>query len=297
MLRRVLLITTCGWTAVLSVEPTRAAEFAVEVISYAAGRVPNDRFTDPNSVLGSPDGVTGETTAFPNVLSPFSPAFGEDELTQIGAGGHLTLRLARPVVIGRGPEIGVIENAGMIDTDFPNGTAGDPVGIFSSDAGMVEVSLDGVTWVALNGGDPILFDRPAVFYTNAGPFDAAPPNDPQLADFGKPFTPAGGISALSGLTYPEIVTLMDGSGGGTWLDLDESGLEQVEFVRFSVAAGSATTLEIDAVLLSSAAVPEPATWLLLSLGAVLVFAARGRCRRAVASGSVLYTYRSLASRD
>ncbi|MCH8045625.1 MAG: PEP-CTERM sorting domain-containing protein [Planctomycetes bacterium] len=279
MLRRMklVLIAFLGASAILSARPTAAAEFAVEVISYAAGTVPDDRFTDPNSALGSPDGVTGESGAFPGVLSPFNPAFGEDELTQIGGGGHLTLRLARPVVVGPGPEIGVIENAGMIETDFPNGTAGNPVGIFGSDAAKVEVSADGVTWVALHGGEPILFDRPAMFYTNAGPFDAAPPSDPQLSDFGKPFLPAGGIAAFSGLTYPEIVSLFDGSGGGTWLDLDESGLSQVEFVRFSVPEGSETTLEIDAVVLNSAAVPEPATWMLLALGGMLVIAKR-RCR-------------------
>jgi hypothetical protein len=275
MFRRLMTFAIGGLATILSAEPTRGAEFAVEVISYAAGTVPNSNFSDPNSALGSPNGVAGENTAFPNVLNPFGAAFGQDELTQIRPGGHLTLRLARPVVIGPGPEISVIENVALTDAAWPNGTAGNPVSTFGSGMGKVEVSADGTTWEDLNGGNPILFDRPAMFYTNAIPSDTAAPNDPQLTDFGKPFDPVGGLSAFNGLTYPQIVTLMDGSGGGTWLDLDESGLAQVEFVRFSVPAGSATTLEIDAVALR---VPEPATWMLLSLGAVLMIATRRRRR-------------------
>ena len=69
----------------------------------------------------------------------------------------------------------------------------------------------------------------------------------------------------------DVLDLLDGSGGGTWLDLSSSGLSQVGYVRFRVdddlIAGPPLNFELDAVSIrsgfSGAPVPEPSTMFLL----------------------------------
>ena len=88
-----------------------------------------------------------------------------------------------------------------------------------------------------------------------------------------------------GKNYNEIVGLLDGSGGGTWLDLDGTGLSEVGYIRFSVADdGDVDTdlnFELDAVSINSnlvgGVVPEPTSLGLLMVGGV-VLASRRRLR-------------------
>lgn len=259
-----------------STRAAQAAIFASDVISYAPGSAA-PAFRNPASALGSPDAITGEGYGFPTALNPFSPAFEPDELVQVGSGGHITLRFPNYVNIGGpGLHIGVIENVGLIDNDYPNGTAGSPASMFGADSAIVEVSLGGANWVPLNGGNPILFDMPAMYYRDPLPNDIGAP----LADFGKPFAPAGGAAAFSGLTYSQIKALYAGSGGGKWLDLSSTGLTQIDSIRFTAAPGG--TFDLDAVVIANSAVgdavpvPEPASWLLASLGLALLLLDRRR---------------------
>jgi hypothetical protein len=50
-----------------------------------------------------------------------------------------------------------------------------------------------------------------------------------------------------------MLPLLDGSAGGTWLDLSSTGLASVGFVRFEVPQGADYRLVLDAVT----AIPEP----------------------------------------
>ncbi|MEE9213006.1 MAG: PEP-CTERM sorting domain-containing protein [Phycisphaeraceae bacterium] len=223
-----------------------AAFFASAVIEYVPGAAAGSGFNTTTAAVGSPDGITGEVLGFPNVLSPMSPAFESDEIVQIGAGGHITLQLELAAVPLVGPEIGVIENVGFFDASFPSGTTTNPAVTFGQDTATVEVSEDGNTWVSLG---PVLFNIPANFYTNAGPYDAAPPASPQHADFGKPF--AGSLADFDAKSYAGILSVLDGSGGGTWLDISSTGLTQVGFIRFSLDAGAINTFELDAVVIAN----------------------------------------------
>jgi hypothetical protein len=92
-----------------------------------------------------------------------------------------------------------------------------------------------------------------------------------VADFSKPFT--GTLSSLNGLTYPQIVGLLDGSAGGTWLDVSGAGLSSVAYVRFDVPAVEGQRLVLDAVT----AVPEPALGLSI-LPAIALLSRRRRNR-------------------
>jgi hypothetical protein len=81
------------------------------------------------------------------------------------------------------------------------------------------------------------------------------------------------LSDFGGLSYhnpggSDILGLLAGSGGGKWLDISNTGLSQVGYIRFSVADdGDASTkfnFELDAVSVSHAAlgtatVPEPSS--------------------------------------
>ena len=87
-----------------------------------------------------------------------------------------------------------------------------------------------------------------------------------MADFGKPYV--GTLGDFDGLTYPQILAELDGSAGGTWLDLSGAGLSRVGFIRFDGTGDG--PFELDAVSLASgkigAPVPEPMSGLLLAVG-------------------------------
>jgi hypothetical protein len=237
-------------------------------------------FTNPASALGAAAGEHPPAGAFPGgVFTPFNPPFGANEVVSIGIGGSLTLRLENYVLIDRTPntfELGIWENVGLIDMDYPNGFTGTAAVEFGSDYGKVEVSPDNLHWYALNGGNRILFNIPGNYYANAANSDAVPAS-PVVADFGKPFT--GSLSSFDNQNLGQILTMLDGSAGGTWLNLDSvpEDVTQIGFVRFSdPLAGPGAfnpddhTLDIDAVAINSnyvgAPTPEPGAAALL-LGA------------------------------
>ena len=86
-----------------------------------------------------------------------------------------------------------------------------------------------------------------------------------------PFKPfSSPLSAFAGKTYPELITLFNGSFGGAWLDVSPTGLTSFQFVRLDVATNQ--RLILDAVT----AVPEPASISLLGAAAALTLSKRRR---------------------
>ena len=111
------------------------------------------------------------------------------------------------------------------------------------------------------------------------------------ADFSKPFDNPNGVADFDGKTIAQIETLLDGSAGGDWFDLDGltvggQPLMQVGYVRFSdpydPSPFGANLFELMAVSINSSLtggsvpVPEPTAMTLL-LG--LVCLATGLARR------------------
>lgn len=258
-----------------------AAQYAAQVISYDSGTTPAIEFGSglpfdvKSAALGEPERFTGEGSS-PGVVSTFNPPFRRNEIISIGRGGELTLRLSHfAIPEAGGPEIGVFTNAGLADTDFPNGLAGDPLETFGIDSADVAVSENGLDWVSLG---TVEFDIPTNGYTDVTtPFASDAGDEP--SDFQEPF--AGTLSDFAGLPYFDaggsgILDLLGGSGGGTWLDIAGTGLAKVGFVRFSVSEGGTTdNFELDAVSITHAAmgaetVPEPATFVLSGLAALLL---------------------------
>lgn len=253
---------------VLSSGLCRAANFALGVLSFQQGNALST-WKNPLAATGAPDGVTGENPAasnyygFPNILSPFSGAYQGDEIVQIGEGGHLTLALSRYAIPGPGSEIGVISNAGLIDEAWPLAVNSTPALTFGGGSAVVKVSADAVNWVSLGN---VVFDRPTLFYANAGAYDAAAPAAPELADFGLPFDKP--LSAFDGTNWDQLLDNFkvgsSHSGGGTWMDLSATGLARIGYVQFSIPddGDPLTThrLAIDSLAIASAAsgaVPAP----------------------------------------
>jgi hypothetical protein len=246
----------------------RASVFATSVAGYDAGSAVGSGFNDPGSAIGSPERFTGETDfggLFQAVVSPFSPAFGTDEIVQIGDGGFLTLEFDEPITNDASHPFGVdfivFGNGGFADDDFDNGTIGDPAATFGLGEMLVEVSDDGTTFHSLGSFTEGLY--PAMGYVDAGPFDTTPGS--VWTDFQQSLDPALTLADFAGMTYDQLLTLYDGSGGGTPVDIAASGLSEVSFVRFSVPGSG--TVEIDAV----SRVPEPTAIGFLLLGGLAAF--------------------------
>lgn len=278
-----LIVSTLSITLGLLAR-AHSASFIGAVVDYTQGTTPPaaSGLNNPNAALGAPSAIISPGSPYQAIFSPFNGPFESSDIVAIGTGGQITLQLSHYVAINRtpgNPEIGVWENVGIADDDYPNGQAGDPAFFYGANSAVVQVSFDNVTWYSLNGGSAISFGLPGNYFTNATtPFDANAPASPQYADFGKPFL---GVQAdFNGKNFSQIKTLLDGSAGGNWLDLDSLPLSvsEVGYIRFS----GTSELEIDAVAINTsqqgAPVPEPASALLA--GIAFALCATRRYRRA-----------------
>jgi hypothetical protein len=230
------------------------------VVSYVSG---GDAYNDSSAALGLPEADTG----FGTILTPFNAAWQDTDLTGISPGGSLELHLSQPVTT-TGRTLGIHAGVGLVDTAWPTGVAASPAVTYTSlRQATVQVSANGADWVSL--GD-IAFDLPTNYYSEGitSPGNASLPGT-GVADFSKPFT--GDLSDFSGRNWTGVLELLDGSAGGTWLDLSKTGLSQVSYVKFDVGTGQRMLL--DSVV--GVAVPEPGIALIL-LGAGLLGLRRRR---------------------
>ncbi|MFP6873275.1 MAG: hypothetical protein VCA55_07160 [Verrucomicrobiales bacterium] len=241
-----------------------ATAFASEIIAYEPGQFINPG--NPAAALGQPDPVAGSGTQFASVISPFNPHFEAGQIVQFGEGGSITLQLSNFAVTTSGtPEIGIFTNAGISDTSWPEGIAGTDLGLpgatFGIDSAVLEVSADGVNWINLG---LTRFDQPSSAFTNSPSAYQSDPAGLTPADFGLPHDNT--LADYSGKDWDAIKGLLGNSAGGTWIDLDATGLAQAGWVRLSLAddgdPGTLLNFELDAVSVAAAAVggsviPEP----------------------------------------
>jgi len=257
-------------------EALAAVYTAVEVVDYTSGTGVSASLTNPSAALGLPNPIVPGSFGYPDTsLNPFTPHWNGSNIVQVGFGGQLTLRLERFVTVTPGlMELGVWENVFLLQASGPAGTAKNPAVVAGADSAAVEVSADGTNFVSVGIKTFGWFGN---YWTDSpGPSSSG---GTQMADFGMPFV--GALSDFNGLGYANVLAQLEGNAGGTWLDLDSSGLSQVGWVRFSgVASGS--TLELDGLaintsLAGASTIPEPSTILLLGVSAcLLIFYARKR---------------------
>lgn len=267
---RNVLIGSGSLVLALAAAAAQAGIVASQVIRYTPGNA-NSSYQKPAAALGA---MAGDTSY--GALTPFNPAFSSSHLVIVGAGGALTLKLSSPVGIPLGepsqPQLGVFVNNGIVDVSGDgSGKAGDPATTFSAfPQALLSISSDGVTYSPLDGNtatseiDPFIFANPNNFYTDTTIVNYFGAPGTQPADPFQPFT--GHLSDFDGKTYAEMLTLLDGSAGGNWIDLSAGGLSSVQYVKFDVPDGANYRLVLDAVT----AVPEPAGLMLLVGGLALV---------------------------
>lgn len=248
---------------------TASVPYAGAVVGFDPGLAPDPYYNDPNAALGSPARDTGEG-AWAGAVSIFNPPYNQNQLVTISEGGSLTLQLATPVNNDPahlyGVDLSLFGNGGFIDGNYPHGRILSPAQTFGLDAMRIAVSADGLTFVTLPG----VFTEglfPTQGYLDGGPYDSTGTSP---SDFSKPMNPALTLNSFAGQTIAQARALYDGSGGGTPIDISPSGLSSVNYLRIEVPddgdPDTVATVEIDAV----AAVPEPATGLILTITAGLL---------------------------
>ena len=233
---------------------TVASPFAVEVVSYTPGDLPDalTSYTDPSAALGRTNDFNPAFPDFnipPTIVTPFNATFTTDDLVALGNGGSLVLRLDQPATDALGVHTGV----GLTDISYPNGNTGPIATPYTSDRlGGIRVSSDGVNFVELTP-DGTLFDVPTNVFADA---DGAYSENAgsTAADFSQAFF--GDLANFNNRDFAGVLTLLDGSAGGTWFDT--SGFGPINYVEFFVDTAGQTMI-VDGV----AATPEPASMLAL----------------------------------
>jgi hypothetical protein len=153
------------------------------------------------------------------------------------------------------------------------GTNTNPAIAINDRRAVVEVSQNGSTFSALNSGNAIVFNIPTNYYADlAGPPGFTTTPGSLEADFGKPY--AGTLATLNGLDWTATKAALDGSAGGTWLDVSGLGLTELNYVRFSVPSDAGYRMFVDAIAAGGTAVPEPASVGLLMTGGLLLMRRR-----------------------
>jgi hypothetical protein len=242
--------------------PTQGASYADSVVSYVPGNA-SSGFTNTSAALGEPSRTTPGTFGGP--VDPFNPPYLNEQVVSIGAGGSITVAFSNPILNSPAHPFGldfmIYGNAGFMITNanYTGGGITDGT-LFGANSGSTRVSVS---------ADNLLFYQ--LDPTRAPIVDTLFPTD-GAGNFDLPVNPQLGQKDFAGLDVAGIRSLYADSGGGAGFDLawalDAAGnnvdLPEVRFIRVDVLSGGA---EIDGFA-SAGAVPEPAPWMLLGLGAI-----------------------------
>ncbi len=227
-------------------------------------------YSNPAAALGEPSRMAGVGTGWDQVVSMFNGPWTGGEVVSVASGGQLVVSFDQPIRNDAshlyGVDLLVFGNATFTDMDWPNGLINSPAMLWE-EKGKIEVSADGLDWRTIPGvwADSLF---PTQAYLDSGPADVSPGLVP--ADFTRPVNPALTLAAFDGLTFSQAMALYDGSAGGAPVDIGAVGLDMIQYVRVTVPVGAHYTVEVDGF----AAVPEPASLLLLAVAGFGAFARR-----------------------
>ncbi len=251
----------------------------------ASGVVASSQLDPNHNNLSAPTGLLDGDTGFTSGLNPFNPPYDSSQILIVKAGGSITMKLSSPVP-GTG-QIGVFTNTGLLNTSAPVATASSPAATLGQPSqAIVSVSSDNVNFFPLFQNSVVALDAPSNYWLDAtvtgasagGFFFADQGLGTAAANQFQPFDLQDSTTApvaandplrkFSGLTYDQMLNLLNGSAGGTWFDLAGSNLASVQYIKFDVPAGDRLVLD------SISATPEPG-----SLALLLVMGSLGLGRR------------------
>ena len=220
-------------------------------------------------------------------VTPFEAGYDNHNLLGIGPGGSVEFQFACPVTtstgINSGFNLGIHAGVGLNDASGSySGSTGAVAATYTYlREADVAISQDGTNWVYATGttgwtsnpsqASPIVFDIPSNYYNDAsiapdGSGNVVQNDDYPTADFSAPFT--GELSSFNGLDdYQAVLDELNGSAGGTWFDLNGTGLTNVEYVQLFVPDDANYNMYVQAVV---GVAPEPKSLPLLFLGSMLL---------------------------
>jgi hypothetical protein len=231
-------------------------DFAVQIVG-TNGVATTAPYNNPAAILGRPTltfvdyydgGITNRTSI---IDDPYwkSPS-GQDVITEISAGGEVTLAMGRKVYHDPNNPYGIdlivfgnsFFSVSGITGDVSDATDLDTAqlgsGLFGH-ATTVSVSPDGTNWYAFS-------NTPALFPDGAYRWDY--PNHSwteELLNANKPVDPAVYLTDFAGQTVATGLEQFAGSAGGTGYSLAASGFPWIQFVR--AQPGPNTYTVIDAI--------------------------------------------------
>lgn len=221
--------------AAAMVQPARG-EFASSVQSFVQGTVGFadgvSSYNNAATATGQPNRIAGASFGFPGPVTPFNPPFEQGEVVAVGTTGQITVELPSLVTAGGGAlRVGIFTTAGLHDPTF-SGQAESTARTFSGQeygadrTAVVEVADIPGNFKSLGR---IAFTQPTQAFSNqTDPYLA--PDAPANSDFDKPFF--GTLAAYDGLNQPQIMGMLSGSAGGTWINVPAGIASQLTGVRY-----------------------------------------------------------------
>lgn len=206
--------------------------------------------------------------------------------------------------VNGGFTIGIHAGVGLNDANYGSGQTGSvaldynnpreaTVGISQNGTNWEYLQYNGVTGstaVEPNPVDPslyqwvtsaslasvIAFDIPSNYFNSStiGPDGNYAPNTvpagTPVADFSKPFL--GTLNSFSSESWSQVINTLNGSAGGTWLDVSGSGLNSINYIDFAVPSTASYSMYVQAVV--GVATPEPTSLSLLVVGGLALLGRR-----------------------
>ena len=219
--------------------------WATEVVSYTTGtnahQFGGQHWFHPASSTGEPS----RTTTFGwDDVTMFNGPYETNQLVSIGSEGELVITFDHDVrddpYNPHGIDILVFGNCMFQDTSFPNGMSS----VAFEEPGRISVSQDGNTWRDVSATSDSVF--PTLGFTDtphAHGLGTAGRGSIKTS-FVKPVDPA---ADYSGKTYAQLVDLYDGSGGGSGVDISETGLDWIRYVKIWQPSNESWSTEVDAI--------------------------------------------------
>lgn len=281
----------------------RAQDFATKVVS-SSGLGSNKLYNDPTAVLGQPTTLINGAFDIPrgtyHASLPYAPynkdPQGNNLIATLGDSGAITVAFDTPITHSSSHWFGddflvfgntfFPGNAGITPTtDMTTVKINSNGGIYQNGTPLVSVSADGISFTTLTAQSAWFPTNPfkwvGISAQNPSGWDDTPGH---LNDFTKPVNPALTPMRFGGDTVADAANrLYDGSAGGAAFTLAGSGLDSINFIRFT---GGGFSSVIDAVSRVSdapqtAPVPEASTFwsLFVSLAALAIFSVSRKLKR------------------